>query len=69
MQECHRPKPSKPSKPRKLPATPQEPVLDPIVAADVLPQQGKGEISSDTQGSYTGTPEDDVHPVQDADDL
>lgn len=67
MQDCHRPKPQQPE---KLPATPRkEPILDPIVAADVLPRQGRGEISSDTQGSYTGTPEDGVQPVQDADDL
>ncbi len=27
------------------------------------------EIHNDVLGSYTGTPYDDLHPVQDADDL
>lgn len=66
MQDCHRPKPQQPE---KLPGAPKKPILDPILAADVLPRQGRGQISSDTQGSYTGTPEDGVQPVQDADDL
>ena len=66
MQDCHRPKPQQPE---KLPGAPREPILYPIIAADVLPRQGRGQISSDTQGSYTGTPEDGVQPVQDADDL
>lgn len=34
-----------------------------------LPQEGKGRICSDVNGSYTGTPEDGGVPVQDADDL
>lgn len=34
-----------------------------------LPQEGKGAIFSDVNGSYTGTPEDGGVPVQDADDL
>ena len=37
--------------------------------SQVLPQEGKGEILSDVNGSYTGTPIDSVQPVQDADDL
>lgn len=56
-------------RPRVLPEPPKEPLVDPIVAADVMPQQGRGMIASDTQGSYTGTPEDGFRPVQDADDL
>lgn len=31
--------------------------------------QGRGEIHSDVEGSYTGTGEDGAEPVQDADDL
>ena len=38
-------------------------------SADTLRRQGRGEIRSDVQGSYTGTPEDGGMPVQDADDL
>lgn len=34
-----------------------------------LPQEGKGQITSDVSGSYTGTPIDGGVPVQDADDL
>lgn len=34
-----------------------------------LREQGRGAISSDVLGSYTGTPEDGERPVQDADDL
>ena len=34
-----------------------------------LPEQGRGEISSDVLGSYTGNPQDGGVPVQDADDL
>lgn len=37
--------------------------------AHTLPQEGKGHICSDVNGSYTGTPEDGGMPVQDADDL
>lgn len=66
MQE-HPKKP--PVQPEELPDPHRKPILDPIIAADVLPHQGRGSIPSDTQGSYTGTPEDDWHPVQDADDL
>lgn len=32
-------------------------------------EQGRGSIPSDVLGSYTGSPEDGEHPVQDADDL
>ncbi|MFR1433800.1 MAG: hypothetical protein ACLSS9_00885 [Acutalibacteraceae bacterium] len=38
-------------------------------SADTLRRQGRGEIRSDVQGSWTGTPEDGGVPVQDADDL
>ena len=38
-------------------------------AACVLPDMNKGSIPSDVSGSYTGTPTDDLYPVQDADDL
>lgn len=37
--------------------------------AQALPQEGKGDIPSDVNGSYTGTPVDGEVPVQDADDL
>ncbi len=37
--------------------------------SQILPKEGKGEILSDVNGSYTGTPVDSVHPTQDADDL
>ena len=56
-------------KPRVLPEPEKEPLLDPIIAADVLPAQGRGPIPSDTTGSYTGTPADGLQPEQDADDL
>ncbi|MBS5479534.1 MAG: hypothetical protein KHX46_00190 [Clostridiales bacterium] len=38
-------------------------------SADTLRRQGRGEIRSDVQGSWTGTPEDGGVPVQFADDL
>ena len=38
-------------------------------AACALPNMNKGSIPSDVSGSYTGTPTDDLYPVQDADDL
>ena len=37
--------------------------------AQALRQEGKGEIPSDVNGSYTGTAIDGEVPVQDADDL
>lgn len=37
--------------------------------AHTLPLEGKGEITSDVQGSYTGMDIDGGYPVQDADDL
>lgn len=37
--------------------------------ASMMKQTGKGSILSDVSGSYTGTPQDDLYPVQDADDL
>ena len=45
------------------------PGIVPLVVADVLSQQGRGAISSDTQGSYTGSPAAGDRPEQDADDL
>lgn len=42
---------------------------DPQSIARILPQEGKGTILSDVNGSYTGTPTDSAQPVQDADDL
>ena len=53
-----------------LPGTqPGNPGIAPLVVADVLAQQGRGAISSDTQGSYTGSPAAGDRPEQDADDL
>lgn len=37
--------------------------------AAALRQESKGEIPSDVLGSYTGTPREEEHPEQDADDL
>ncbi len=37
--------------------------------SNTLQKQGRGKIPSDTQGSYTGTPEDGLIPEQDPDDL
>ena len=37
--------------------------------SQILPQEGKGKILSDVNGSYTGTPIDSLQPTQDADDL
>lgn len=37
--------------------------------AHILRSQSRGEIPSDVQGSYTGSPADGDKPVQDADDL
>jgi len=41
--------------------------IDGITA--VFPQMSSGTIPSDVLGSYTGTPEDNHQPTQDADDL
>lgn len=38
-------------------------------AAEAMRAQGRGEIRSDVEGSYTGTGENGEQPVQDADDL
>ena len=40
-----------------------------ISIAATLPNQNKGKIPSDVQGSYTGMSFDGTAPVQDADDL
>lgn len=37
--------------------------------AAVLRKQSTHEVPSDVNGSYTGTPDDDTRPIQDADDL
>lgn len=63
------------STPKKKPEPAMQNVLHPHgLALDsqtnpVLPKQGRGWISSDVLGSYTGTPEDGGMPIQDADDL
>ena len=38
-------------------------------AVAAFTETGAGPIPSDVQGSYTGVPMYDEHPVQDADDL
>lgn len=58
-----------PKTPRVLPEPAKDVPLTPIIAADTLSRQGRGDILSDIQGSYTGTPADGKLPVQDADDL
>ena len=37
--------------------------------AETMREQGRGSIRSDVLGSYTGAPEQDLVPEQDADDL
>lgn len=55
---------------KKKQSTTQAPDLSRVKAvALTLPQEGKGKIPSDVNGSYTGTPVDGEVPVQDADDL
>lgn len=44
----------------------QKPTKDMI---KTIPNEGRGEILSDVLGSYTGNPDDDSIPEQDADDL
>lgn len=56
-------------KPRILPEPPKVSPIDPIIAANMLPHQGRGEIQSDVLGSYTGLTKDGDRPEQDADDL
>ena len=63
-------------KPRELPKRPAQPdVYQSTVmkksrrCAHTLPLEGKSEILSDVQGSYTGLDIDGGKPVQDADDL
>lgn len=58
-------------KPQVLPnPLPERPgIVEPIIAAGEMKCPGKENILSDTLGSYTGTPVDGLHPVQDADDL
>ncbi len=41
----------------------------PTRIAEVIPIQGKGEIKSDVDGSYTGITANGEVPVQDVDDL
>ena len=54
MENKHR-KPQQEKTPKKL--------------SQILPQEGKGEILSDVNGSYTGTPFDSVQTFEDADVL
>ena len=62
--------PSPVPRPPRHPDLFESPVMEQAAdAAAVLPEQGKGEIPSDTLGSYTGTPCDARCPQQDADDL
>ncbi len=56
-------------RPRVIPEPDKVPIVDPIIAADTLPRQGRGNIQSDVSGWYTGTPVDGDVPEQDADDL
>ncbi len=44
----------------------QKPTKDMIKA---IPSEGRGDIVSDVLGSYTGNPDGDSVPEQDADDL
>ncbi len=44
----------------------QKPTKDMIEA---IPSEGRGDIVSDVLGSYTGNPDGDLVPEQDADDL
>lgn len=62
--------------PKKIPARKKQPdhYESPIMdnakrVANTLPLEGKAEILSDVQGSYTGMDIDGGRPVQDADDL
>lgn len=55
---------------KKHPDHYESPIMDkPDACAGTLPAQGKGEITSDVLGSYTGTDADDRRPEQDPDDL
>ncbi len=63
-------------KPKETPKKEKNPDLyeSPVMrtsenCARTMRQEGKGEILSDVQGSYTGTDIDGGRPVQDADDL
>ena len=58
-------------KPKRQDEEEWEPLVEPIVAdnARTMQEQGRQEILSDVQGSYTGSAIDGSEPVQDADDL
>lgn len=63
-------KPKETPKKKKTPDLYESPVMRTSEnCARTMQQEGKGEILSDVQGSYTGTDMDGGHPVQDADDL
>ena len=55
--------------PRVLPEPPKTTPIEPIIAAEIMPKQGKAQVKSDVLGSYTGTPAQGTQPEQDADDL
>ena len=56
-------------RPRVIPQPDKVPLVDPIIAANTLKEQGQGSIRSDVDGWYTGTPQNGTVPEQDADDL
>lgn len=47
----------------------EKPTEKGVKAGSTLARQSGREVPSDVQGSYTGSPVADDHPVQDADDL
>lgn len=70
MDTDHKQPPKKMPTPKKSPDVYQSPVMQQSEScAHTLPLEGKGEIPSDIQGSYTGMDIDGGPPVQDADDL
>lgn len=78
MSHAPRKSPSKPSPSPKASVAPQAVSNSPAMKAALsaaaesthLPQDpNSGAVISDPDGSYTGVPQDDRYPVQDADDL
>ncbi len=55
--------------PIELPPPDKTAAVEPLIAAETLPKQGRGDILSDVLGSYTGSATDHEPPEQDADDL